>query len=66
MNKNNKFMKREYIGFIFILVTAISLISASYLFEQAQIDSIVNKFIIIWLLIAYYVGQYSMKFPKKF
>ena len=23
-------------------------------------------FIIIWLLIAYYVGQYSMKFPKKF
>lgn len=59
-------MKREYIGFIFMFITVIILISASYFFEQAQIDSIVNKFIIIWLLIAYYVGQYSMKFPKKF
>ena len=49
-----------------MFITVIILISASYLFEQAQIDNIVNKFIIIWLLIAYYVGQYSMKFPKKF
>ena len=59
-------MKREYIGLIFILATVIILIGASYIFEQTDIDAIVNKFIIIWLLIAYSVGQYSMKFPKKF
>ncbi|WP_339889941.1 hypothetical protein [uncultured Flavobacterium sp.] len=59
-------MKREYIGLIFMLATAIILISASYIFEQTKIDDVVNKFIIIWLLIAYNVGQYSMKFPKRF
>lgn len=59
-------MKREYIGLIFILTTVIILIGASYIFEQTEIDNIVNKFIIIWLLIAYCIGQYSMKFPKKF
>ena len=59
-------MKREYVGFIFLLTTVIILIGAGYIFEQAKVDDIVNKFIIIWLLIAYYVGQYSMKFPKKF
>jgi hypothetical protein len=59
-------MKREYIGIIFLLSTVIILIGAGYIFEQTKIDDIVTKFIIIWLLIAYYVGQYSMKFPKKF
>ncbi len=49
-----------------MLATAIILISASYIFEQTKIDDVVNKFIIIWLLIAYNVGQYSMKFPKRF
>ena len=59
-------MKREYIGMIFLLLTLIILIGATYIFEQAKIDDIVTKFIIIWLLTTYYVGQYSMKFPKKF
>ena len=59
-------MKREYIGLLFLLVTVIILISVSYIFEQAKVDDIVSKFIIIWLLIAYGIGQYSMKFPKKF
>lgn len=59
-------MKREYIGFIFMLITVIILIGASYIFEQTKIDETVNKFIIIWLIIAYNVGQYSMKFPKRF
>ena len=59
-------MKREYVGFIFLLTTVIVLIVASYVFEQTKIDDIVTKFIVIWLLIAYYVGQYSMKFPKRF
>uniref|UniRef100_UPI004049DC6C hypothetical protein n=1 Tax=Flavobacterium sp. TaxID=239 RepID=UPI004049DC6C len=59
-------MKREYIGMIFLLVTVIILIGGSYIFEQTKIDNLVNKFIIIWLLLAYQIGQYSMKFPKKF
>ena len=59
-------MKREYVGFMFLLATVIVLIGASYVFEQTKIDDIVTKFIVIWLLIAYYVGQYSMKFPKRF
>ncbi|CAM3756314.1 hypothetical protein FLGE108171_13710 [Flavobacterium gelidilacus] len=59
-------MKREYVGIIFLLITVIILIGGSYIIEQTKIDGIVNKFIIIWLLIAYQIGQYSMKFPKKF
>lgn len=59
-------MKREYVAFIFLLTSVIILIGAGYIFEQTKIDDIVNKFIIIWLIIAYQIGQYSMKFPKKF
>lgn len=59
-------MKREYIGMIFLLLTLIILIGATYIFEQTKIDDIVTKFIIVWLFIAYLIGQYSMKFPKKF
>ena len=59
-------MKREYVGMIFLLSTVIILIGGSYIIEQTKIDEFVNKFIIVWLFIAYLIGQYSMKFPKKF
>ncbi len=59
-------MKREYVGMIFLLSTVIILIGGSYIIEQTKINEFVNKFIIVWLFIAYLIGQYSMKFPKKF
>ena len=59
-------MKREYVGMIFLISTIIILIGGSYIIEQTKIDEFVNKFIIVWLFIAYLIGQYSMKFPKKF
>ena len=59
-------MKREYVGFIFMLATVIIIIGAGYIFEEAKIEDSISKFIIIWLLIAYNIGQYSMRFPKKF
>ena len=59
-------MKREYVGMICLLSTVIILIGGSYIIEQTKINEFVNKFIIVWLFIAYLIGQYSMKFPKKF
>lgn len=58
-------MKREYVGMIFIL-GAVSLIIFPYYLFDFEVKEYLSKFIVIWLLIAYYVGQYSMKFPKAF
>lgn len=58
-------MKREYFGMIFLVVTLILILVAEALFGEIAYDYIA-KFIIIWLMIAFYAGQYSMKFPKSF
>jgi hypothetical protein len=59
-------MKREYIGMIFMILSAAILISTGTIFGQEIVFANVSRYIVIWLLIAFYVGQYSMKFPKKF
>ncbi len=58
-------MKREYFGMLFIFTTLIIILSADYFIGESVWDYL-NKFIIIWILVAFYAGQYSMKFPKAF
>jgi TM2 domain-containing membrane protein YozV len=59
-------MKREYVGLLFLLITVVIILGLGYLYEQQKVENIISRFIIIWLIVAYYVGQYSMRFPKRF
>jgi hypothetical protein len=59
-------MKREYIGMIFILLALAIIFIMAALFDQETVFANSSRYIVIWLLIAFYAGQYSMKFPKKF
>lgn len=59
-------MKREYIGMIFILLVLAIIFIMAALFDQETVFANISRYIVIWLLIAFYAGQYSMKFPKKF
>ncbi len=40
------------------------ILTADYIFGEAIFTDYLGKYCVIWILIAYYVGQYSMKFPK--
>lgn len=57
-------MKREYFAGIFITVSAVIILGSMYIFEELQVEKIINRFIIIWLMIAFMAGQYSTRFPK--
>ena len=57
-------MKREYILGIFLILFIGLIFSAKSIFGEEKIYAILNNYIVIWLMLAFYVGQYSMKFPK--
>lgn len=59
-------MKREYFGMLVILVVVILLIGADYIFETIKVREYLNKYIVVWVLIVYQLGQFSMRFPKHF
>lgn len=59
-------MKREYFGMIFILVCVVLIFLAEYIFGDEVLSANLSRFIVIWILIGFYAGQYSMKFPKGF
>ena len=59
-------MKREYFGMLFILVFVLLIFLAEYLFGEEKIEHYLSVFIVIWVLLGFYVGQYSMRFPKAF
>lgn len=59
-------MKREYFGILFILVFIASIFIAEYFFGEAKVTNWLSSFIVIWVLLAFYAGQYSMRFPKAF
>ena len=59
-------MKREYFGMLFIIAfVALIFIAATILGDEVVFDNL-SRYIVIWVLIGFYVGQYSMKFPKAF
>lgn len=53
-------MKREYFGALFFIVFTLFYLALTHFFGFET----PSKYIIIWMLIAYFVGQYSVKFPK--
>lgn len=59
-------MKREYFGMLFIFSSVALFMLALLFFEEIEVMDKLGKFFVIWLLIAFYAGQYSMKFPKRF
>ena len=58
-------MKREYFGMLFFLIFVCSIFVVEYFIGEKVYDYL-SKFIIVWLMIAYQIGQYSMRFPKVF
>ena len=59
-------MKREYFGMLVMLVIVVIILLSGYLFEQFIVKDILNRYIIIWFVLVFYLGQYSMRFPKQF
>jgi hypothetical protein len=59
-------MKREYFAMLFMLASIILIFIAGFFFGDEVVFANVSRFIVIWLLVAFYAGQYSMKFPKAF
>lgn len=58
-------MKREYFGMLFIITFAALIFIIEYFIGEKVYDYL-SKFIIIWIMIAFQAGQYSMRFPKAF
>ena len=49
---------------LFILAVLALIFVSGYFFGEQKTNEIMNNYIVIWLLAAFYIGQYSMKFPK--
>lgn len=59
-------MKREYFGMLFIIAFVVLIFIATTIFGDEMVFDNLSRFIVIWVLIGFYAGQYSMKFPKAF
>lgn len=59
-------MKREYFVMLFIIVFTCSLIALQYLVDEQIVNEYLTRFVVVWVLLAIYIGQYSMRFPKIF
>lgn len=59
-------MKREYFGMLFLGVFVAITLICYYFFNEAIMTEYLSKYIVIWVLLGFYAGQYSMKFPKRF
>jgi hypothetical protein len=57
-------MKREYFGMLFIIGSIALIFLAEYFFCETIVMDNLSRFIVIWIMIAFQVGQYSMRFPK--
>ena len=57
-------MKREYFGMLFLITSVALIFLAGYFFGENKVMDNLSIFIVIWILIAYQVGQYSMRFRK--
>lgn len=51
---------------LFMLVFIASIFIAEYFLGEARVTNWLSTFIVIWVLLGFYVGQYSMRFPKAF
>jgi len=58
-------MKRHYFAGIFIALSVAAIFISDYFFGQEFVKENTYRFIVIWLLIAFYAGQFSTRFPKE-
>jgi hypothetical protein len=59
-------MKRELFGMLFLIAfIAVYFLVVTFLGKE-DTTLYLSRYIVIWLLMAFYVGQYSMRFPKGF
>ncbi len=59
-------MKREYIGMLFFITFVALIFIAEYFFGEETVMDNLSRYIVVWILVGFNVGQYSMKFPKAF
>lgn len=59
-------MKREYFGMLFIFLFCGLIIGAEYIFGEKAISDYLSVYIIVWVMVGFSTGQYSMRFPKAF
>lgn len=59
-------MKREYFLVLLFVVFFIIYFTVEHFLGEAIFDKYLRNYIIIWLMIPFHLGQYSMKFPKRF
>ena len=59
-------MKREYFAMIFMITSVALIFLADYIFGDEIVYEYLSKFIVVWIIIGFSAGQYSMKFPKAF
>jgi len=59
-------MKRELFAALFLMVFVGLYFLAVVILSEEEVMYYLSRFIVVWLLLAFYIGQYSMKFPKAF
>ena len=59
-------MKREYIVGTFLITSVVLLTAFGAFFDEVQVQDFIYRYIVVWLFIAISIGQFSMKFPKRF
>lgn len=58
-------MKRYAFAAIFISLSVGIIFLFDYLFGQDFVKENTYRFIVVWLVIAFYAGQFSTRFPKE-
>ena len=54
-------MTQRYFGMLFILIFAAAYIGLTYIVDEVKL----SHFIVVWVLVGFYAGQYSMRFKKE-
>lgn len=59
-------IKREFITGLFLFTfVALIFIAEEFFGEKVVMDNL-SRYIVVWILVGFNVGQYSMRFPKAF
>ena len=59
-------MKREYVLALFLVGLGVLIFSSDFIFGEEKTTNFLNNYIVIWLMFVFYLGQFSMRFPKAF
>ena len=54
-------MPRVYFTMLFIVLFTGLYIALAYFIPEEKL----SNFIVVWVLVSFYAGQYSMRYPKK-